>query len=597
MKQLVVLLTVVGIILINCTVQPNTGTTAVFKWAESEIETLETLLLQLDSNVQNKKNINELKTIFYQSRLQYKKIELLVEYYFQGLTKRINGPALPDIKVEDSQVWPPHGFQVIEQALYDNYEVIKNNSIHEELQLLLTDLRFVRSTLPTQPLLDRHAHELIQHQLIRIVTQGHTGFDSPLAFLSLPESVSSFEGISIFCEKYFERKSFVDSVQQLIQVCSQYIQDHSNFNEFDRLYFIRTYLFPLSSTLLAAYKAEQNDSLFTKPYFGGLVELSRGEFNPNYFVNYASGISTKQKNRLGKRLFYETSLSKSKKLSCATCHSPALYFTDGKVKAANFIHGGMLERNSPTLLYAALQASQFYDLRSVTLEDQINEVMNNENEFDLSPSYIANILKNDSTYRSEFENAFPGITTFGSYEIRNAIASYVRTLTPFSSSFDNYLQGKSEKLSAQAKNGFNIFMGKAKCGTCHFFPVFNGTVPPWYSKSESEIIGVPNRPVWSNAIIDPDQGRYEIHKMEELRYSFKTPTVRNAAHTAPYMHNGVYTNLDQVIKFYEFGGGKGIGINLNYQTLPFDNLQLTDAEKQELISFINSLTDLSVSQR
>ncbi len=597
MKRFVLLFVIVVVTLVNCTISRQPGASAVFKWADQELTTLEKLLLTLDSSVTSDKKLSDLKFQFTQTRIQYKRVELIVEYYFQGLTKRINGPALPDIKVEDGQVWPPHGFQVIEQQLYDNYALDKNKFIHDEIQLLLTDLRFVRSTLPTQPLLDRHAHEIVQHQLIRIVSQGHTGFDSPLAFLSLPESISSLEGIAIFSEKYFENKSLVDSIQQLIAVSSNYISTNNNFNEFDRLYFLRTYLYPISTIFLSAYKSAASDTLFTKPFSGGLVALAKGDFNADFFVNYASGGTTQGKSNLGKRLFYETGLSKSKKLSCASCHIPALYFTDGKAKAANFIHGGTLERNTPTLLYAALQASQFYDMRSVTLEDQINEVMNNEREFDLSPTAITAILNKDSSYRAEFEKSFPGSTSFGSYEIRNAIASYVRTLIPFSSSFDYYLQGKSENLSTQAKKGFNLFMGKAKCGTCHFFPVFNGTVPPWYTKAESEIIGVPQKPAWKNATIDGDQGRYEINKMKELQYAFKTPTVRNVVFTGPYMHNGVYKTLEEVIKFYEVGGGVGLGIDLPYQTLPFDNLQLSDQDKTDLVEFLKSLIDLSISKR
>jgi cytochrome c peroxidase len=136
-----------------------------------------------------------------------------------------------------------------------------------------------------------------------------------------------------------------------------------------------------------------------------------------------------------------------------------------------------------------------------------------------------------------------------------------------------------------------LFAGKAKCATCHFIPVFNGTIPPWYNKTESEIIGVPVSPVTRNAVIDPDPGRYAIHRLDELAFAFKTPTVRNAALTAPYMHNGAYQTLEEVIAFYHLGGGSGIGIDLPGQSLPFDNLQLSTPEKKALIAFIHALTD------
>jgi cytochrome c peroxidase len=189
-----------------------------------------------------------------------------------------------------------------------------------------------------------------------------------------------------------------------------------------------------------------------------------------------------------------------------------------------------------------------------------------------------------------FNKAFPNKTTITPYEIRNAIASYVKSLIPFNSKIDQYFKGETT-LSKSEINGFNIFAGKAKCATCHFIPIYNGTVPPWYNTTESEVIGVPKSPIWKNAVVDSDIGRYKLNQLEQLKYSFKTPTVRNAEKTGPYMHNGVYKSLDEVIRFYELGGGNGIGMQLEYQTLPFDHLNLTETEKQDIISFIKTLTD------
>jgi cytochrome c peroxidase len=127
-------------------------------------------------------------------------------------------------------------------------------------------------------------------------------------------------------------------------------------------------------------------------------------------------------------------------------------------------------------------------------------------------------------------------------------------------------------------------MGKAKCGTCHFMPLFNGTFPPAFQKMETEVIGVPE--TISSEKIDPDMGRYNIIKVESFRHAFKIPTVRNAARTAPYMHNGVFTTLNQVLDFYNKGGGAGSGIKIDNQTLPFDKLGLTEKERNDIISFI-----------
>jgi cytochrome c peroxidase len=141
-----------------------------------------------------------------------------------------------------------------------------------------------------------------------------------------------------------------------------------------------------------------------------------------------------------------------------------------------------------------------------------------------------------------------------------------------------------------AANGFTLFMGKAKCGTCHFMPLFNGVVPPHFSKMESEVIGVPqtNRAPFT---LDADEGKYRFTQSPIHRFAFKTPTLRNIALTAPYMHNGVYKTLEEVVEFYDKGGGAGLDIPLPSQTLPAEPLHLTKEEKNALIQFLHSLTD------
>jgi cytochrome c peroxidase len=139
-------------------------------------------------------------------------------------------------------------------------------------------------------------------------------------------------------------------------------------------------------------------------------------------------------------------------------------------------------------------------------------------------------------------------------------------------------------------------MGKAACGTCHFAPNFNGTVPPLYNESESEVLGVPENPYSKPLVIDNDEGRIAAKLKEDApfyRYSFKTPTLRNVALTAPFMHNGAYKSLEDVMDFYNKGGGSGIGINVPYQTLPADPLNLNKQEMKDIISFMESLTDTS----
>ena len=170
-------------------------------------------------------------------------------------------------------------------------------------------------------------------------------------------------------------------------------------------------------------------------------------------------------------------------------------------------------------------------------------------------------------------------------------------MTQLNSPVDQALRGNGGALTEQERRGFNVFVGKGKCATCHFIPLTNGTVPPGYREAEVEVLGTPSRAVTANAKIDPDLGRFRLTRAEPHRYAFKTPSLRNVALTAPYMHNGVYPTLESVVDFYNRGGGAGIGITLANQTLPKDPLKLSTGEQRALVSFMKALTDTTGTQR
>ncbi|WP_343306796.1 cytochrome c peroxidase [Chitinophaga niabensis] len=597
-KVLIVLLGVFLLIqwqISGCNNRPEKGDAAVKEYFFNEMDTLLDELDKLDVLTDQKKPVAVLQGQFANCRFTYKKIEAVVEYYFQGVTKRINGPALPDVKTEDGVVWPPAGFQVIEQFLYDRYNDSLQPALSDKIKTLQTDLKFIKDNMQYISITGNHVKEMLQHQLIRVACMGITGFDAPLSKLSLQESGYSLQGIEKITLLYTgeadadTRKKVADAIQ--------YLWLNNEFDNFDRLNFITSHLMPLSDILANAVPDidRKMDSLVRKPFTGTLTLLMQGKgLNADYYSPYEIAKSNPEKVLLGKKLFFDTRLSRSNTISCASCHQPQLFFTDGKEKAGNFVHGGSLQRNTPTLYYAGFQSSQFYDLRSPSLEDQAHEVMKSSDEFNFSSAAIARKIAAEPEYIPMFKKAF-NTDSIGGFEVRNAMAAFVRSLAPFSSSFDEYMRGNKRALSSEQIRGFNLFAGKAKCATCHFIPVFNGNIPPWYTKSESEIIGVPVKAVWENAVIDPDSGRYQINHIPELMFSFKTTTVRNAEKTGPYMHNGVFKTLDDVIEFYHKGGGAGIGINLPAQTLPFDSLTLNDNEKKSMIAFINGLTDKSIN--
>jgi cytochrome c peroxidase len=146
------------------------------------------------------------------------------------------------------------------------------------------------------------------------------------------------------------------------------------------------------------------------------------------------------------------------------------------------------------------------------------------------------------------------------------------------------------------RRGMTVFLGRAKCGTCHLMPLFSGLTPPFYRMTESEIIGVPATADLDHPKLDPDVGRANVEDNPLNRFAFKVTSLRNVAVTAPYMHNGVSRTLDEVVEFYDRGGGVDIGLTLPYQSLPTTPLELTAAEKKDLVAFLGALTEASPSR-
>jgi len=560
-------------------------------WFNNRMDKLDAALDSLQSSTESGANLSVLQQRFHESRREYKHLESIIEYYFQGITKRINGPALPDVKTDDNQVWPPHGFQVIEGMLFGEFLDTTRPAIINEINILQSDLKFVKTQFQVQTILPRHLREAIQHELIRIATLGITGFDAPVSMNSIDEAAWALSGISEILGVVYDHSDPGISKSTSLINNAKVVLRGSSFELFDRLTFIREHLMPISESLSDfPIKASAEDSMFIRPFSGTLSMLMRGEgFNADAYASVDAAKSNVSKVKLGEMLFNDVRLSSKNDMSCGTCHRKDRYFTDGLKLSSGNVHGAV-KRNTPTLYYSGLQAALFYDLRSGTLEDQIDDVMRNTTEFNLKSEEAARRLMQDSVIRKLGKMSFSS-DTINSYHVRNAIASYVRTLNPFSSAFDQYMKGKDAAMSSEARNGFNLFAGKAKCATCHFIPLFNGSVPPFYTKHESEVIGVPSSPVWAKAKIDTDSGRYRFNKLDPFLYAFKTTGIRNITETAPYMHNGVYNTLEEVVSFYQKGGGVGIGIDLGHQTLPFDHLMLNASEKKALITFMESLTD------
>jgi cytochrome c peroxidase len=536
---------------------------------------------------------------FRKARFSYKKAAILIEYFNLYEAAFLNGP--PIDRVEDDnpdKIIHPEGFGMIEQLIFTNEKTngLQLTSLSTRMLEQITKLE--NETDRSNKFQNESVWSAMQAAVIRLTSLGITGFDSPVAFNSIPEAKATLEGLQQLADIYkpFIEKANAGAIKKLYALlgnAENYLSVHSSFNSFDRLSFIKNNLDPLYATI-----TKIKNSFFSIEE--GLNPIRRdaknifdeNAFDLRYFSPEKDYVATPERIELGRILFYDSALSGTGKRSCASCHQPEKGFTDGLAKALAIDNKTSLNRNTPGLWNSCFQTKLFWDSRADILENQAEAVVHNVREMQGSFKNTMEDIKRSSYYSDLFAKAYPAQKEpVSGFNIANAIASYERSLVSFDSRFDLYMRGDNSKLSAAEKNGFNLFMGKAKCGTCHFAPAFNGLLPPQYTKTESEVIGVPATTDTINPKLDGDLGKYLFTLSEVDKFSFKTPTLRNIELTAPYMHNGVYKTLEEVVDFYNKGGGKGLHIAPENQTLPFDKLDLTKKEKADLVLFMRSLTD------
>ena len=560
----------------------------------SDIQKLDQEVVRFQKIAEESNDEKKIQQAFNSTRLSYKKIEWAVEYFTPDPARFINGPALDELEVAENTFIPPNGFQVIEELIYPNYSTENKEELIRTIRILSGNFKQIEQYFSAITISNSHIIDASKMEVNRIMALGITGFDSPIAFQSIPEASVSLESLKILISKMnFDNPQSVKckkDLENLIIQAKQFCSKNTDFKTFDRVYFIKSFIIPISKNLVAFQKINKiektNRNSVVNPNSESIFD--KNAFNVNAFIPSEEYQYSKEKAELGKKLFYENSLSDSNNRNCSSCHNPEKAFTDG-LKTNQSLNGDQLSRNTPTLTYASLQNAQFWDMRQLDLEKQSLDVIQNKDEMHGNVASAIQVLNKDKQYQKLFKKAFPKATKIEEWQVQNSLASYIRSLNAFDSKFDNYMRGDSDDLTAEEKLGFNVFAGKAKCATCHFIPLFNGTVPPSYQKTEQEVIGTPADK--NGKKISPDLGRYVQYQMPQLKNAFKTPSLRNVAVTAPYMHNGVFTTLEEVINFYNKGGGVGLGISVENQTLPSDKLELTPKETKALVAFMKTLTD------
>ena len=276
---------------------------------------------------------------------------------------------------------------------------------------------------------------------------------------------------------------------------------------------------------------------------------------------------------------------------------PERAFADGRRTPAAArdagVHGApsrAARRNTPSLLTAAYEPALFADARAVTLEDQAAVVLASRDEMASSAEHAAVRLARMPAYAAAFRGALGAAPT--PLGVRQALAAYVRSLGRTESRVDHAFRGDPRALTAAERRGASLFLGRAGCGTCHFAPLFAGASPPLFRSVDAEVLGVP---AVGGGQVDLDPGRGAVDGRPEHLHAFKTPSLRNVARTAPYMHNGVFRTLDAVVRFYDAGGGRGLGLHVPKQTLPARPLRLTRGDRADLVAFLRALSDVSLT--
>ena len=316
-----------------------------------------------------------------------------------------------------------------------------------------------------------------------------------------------------------------------------------------------------------------------------------------------------EKIELGRMLFFDRRLSSNDTFSCAICHIPEQGFTNNEISTAVGVEGRSVKRNSPSLYNVAFYEKLFQDGREDTLEQQAWSPLLARNEMD-NPSFghVIRKIKGIEEYKGRFEQAFDGETVTIA-TVSKALASYQRTLISANSPFDYWYYGKQENaLNTEEKAGFNLFVGKAQCVQCHTI----GSEDAFFTDNKTHNTGhgyavsMGDKELTTRVQLAPgvfvdvpreiiaevdlkkkenDVGLYQVTQNPFDRWKYRTATLRNISLTAPYMHDGAFGTLREVIEFYNQGG-----IENELLSPLIKPLGLSDLEIDQLVAFLRSLT-------
>lgn len=321
----------------------------------------------------------------------------------------------------------------------------------------------------------------------------------------------------------------------------------------------------LTALLLAGGVGVLSATAQTAKPWKTIAEYKKDYVRPTTVPYLAENPYSPEKAKLGEMLFFDPRLSGSNAISCSSCHLPGMAFTDGVPKSLG--HGATVHvRNSPTLLNLAWTEQTAWDGRTEHLEGHVKGPIGNPVVMNQPHDKLVAKLSAISEYRALFKAAFPndGLTIDN---VAKAIAVFERGLVSGEAPFDRWIKGDERAISEPAKRGFMLFNTKANCAVCH----------SGWSFTDSSFYDI--------GLSDADEGRIKILKLPSMSHAFKTPTLREIARTAPYMHDGSIPDLTKVVEHYNRGGDvKRASLSVDVRPL-----NLTKAEIADVVEFLLTL--------
>jgi cytochrome c peroxidase len=567
-------------------------------------EQLKALIIASKLDAEGKKNITE---GINQCRRKVKACDIWLRYFEPISYKLINGP-LPiewetEVFEKFEKPYKREGSGLTLMNIYLDEENVSRDSLLHMTDKAINALMVFKADSITKQLNTPDVFYLSNRlYLLNMAAIYTSGFECPNTEMIITELQHMLEDSKHIYQAFnlsFPEQPLNNDYLILYDETISFVKSQSHDHEkFDHFTFIKDFvnpLFKLNQLMIQDYNIvskSNNDyslnkkvtSIFSKQLYH--AQNTRGVFN-----RVTDEEAIQEITKLGKLLFYDPILSGNNLRSCSSCHSTTQNFTDTAVTTAlQYNRKDRLNRNTPSLINSNYNHLVMLDGFHLNLQNQANAVMTNEVEMGGDKEEILKKVLSIELYKDGFKKLLsytPQEKEISINHIASALTFYYAKFSNYYSPFDMIMNGKNQ-LNEDVKKGFNVFMSKAQCATCHFVPQFNGVKPP-YIGSEFEVLGVPADTKYTS--LSSDRGRYEVNPANETLHAFRTGTLRNIMKTMPYMHNGVFKTMDDVLEFYNGGGGAGRGLIVNNQTLSKDSLHLTKSDKYYLIKFLESLTE------